>query len=316
MPNHKIFNASKIDEGKRLDNFLFEKGVFHTRSQIKKMIDKKLVLLNGKAVKAGVKIKKNSIIKVTIPEVIKTELIPCEIELDFIYEDSSIAVINKPPGLVVHPAPGHESDTLVNAILNRVKDLKPILGELRPGIVHRLDKDTSGVIVVAKDQKSLFNLSGQFKERKVKKIYHVLTVGEIPVKSFCIDKQVIRSERDRKKMAASSVKGRKAQTFFNVIEKFKGVTYLEAMPKTGRTHQIRVHLSNEGYPIVGDQLYLKNKRISEIKDKEVRARLSSFPRQALHAHVLEIAHPESNKQMKFTAPIPEDMNALIKFLRS
>jgi 23S rRNA pseudouridine1911/1915/1917 synthase len=319
MPRDFSFRISSSDQGTRLDKLLSEKNIARSRAQIKRLFEQGAVYVDGKPAKGSRKGKEGQLVLVTIPDekgVIR--IIPEDIPLDILFEDSDIIVVNKQAGLVVHPAPGHRSGTLVNALIARIRDLKPIQGELRPGIVHRLDKETSGVIVIAKNESSLNNLANQFKERLVTKIYRSIVVGSAKEDEIVTAKAIGRSDRDRKKMSAVTVagKGRVARTSFKIIERFDDLLYVEARPETGRTHQIRVHLANLGLPVVGDKLYLKDKKVLEISEREVRSRILEFPRQALHALSLTISHPATGQKMRFDATVPEDMAGLLDFLRS
>jgi len=314
MQPSQVFIVSEKDKNKRLDTFLHEKGLSKSRSQIKKLIDKSYVTVDRETVKAGFCLKVGQNIKVTLPTVKSIKLEKEDLNLDIVYEDSSLIVVNKPAGMVVHPAPGHRKGTLVNALLSKIKDLKPIMGELRPGIVHRLDKDTSGIIIVAKDETSMFHLAEQFRKRTVEKTYNAIVLGDFN-KDVSSDMKIGRSDRDRKKMSAKRNKGREALTFFKAKERFQDFSFIEAKPKTGRTHQIRVHLANLGYPIVGDKLYLKSKMLSKIKSKELTEKVTLFERQALHAYSIKFNHPTSKESVYFKVDLPADMKELLRFLR-
>jgi 23S rRNA pseudouridine1911/1915/1917 synthase len=304
------FQAIQSDSGKRLDKFLSEKGQFVSRSQIQKLIENGGIKIDCEVCKASYKLKPGQSIEVVLEDRSDIKIKAQEIPIEIIFEDQSIIVINKPAGMVVHPAPGHNDNTLVNAIMAKVKDLRPIMGELRPGIVHRLDKETSGVIVVAKDEFSLANLSSQFKNRIVEKVYHAIAVGQPKENNLIAIKSIGRSRVDRKKMSVTAKKGREAITFFKVLHRKCGLSYIEAKPKTGRTHQIRVHLSDLGFPIVGDKIYLKEKRLCEIEDGEIRQLVSDFPRQALHAYSISFLHPVSGDKLFFSVNVPQDIQAL------
>lgn len=245
---------------------------------------------------------------------------PEAIPLQILYQDSHIAVINKPAGLVMHPAPGHSSGTLVNALLYHCPDLAGIGGEIRPGIVHRLDKDTSGTIVVAKNAAALENLAKQFKTRTVQKIYLALVYGELGANRGTITLPIGRHPLHRKRMSTITQKGRTAETSWKVRERFQGITLLELTLKTGRTHQIRVHCAAVGNPIVGDQLYgsrkwLKDRaRLLPGVSSSMAARLKAIHRQMLHAWRLGLTHPDTGEDMTFESPIPEDMEVLMEKL--
>jgi len=294
-------NVPLADIGKRIDVFLASE-MDYTRSYIKKLILEGLVLVNDDTVKPNYKLKENDKITVNIPEAGKIDIEPENIPLDILYEDEDIIVINKPQGMVVHPAPGNYSGTLVNALLYHCKNLSGINGVLRPGIVHRLDKDTSGVMVVAKNDKAHLSLVNQIKDRKVLKKYVAVVEGVIKEDEGYVEAPIGRHHADRKKMAVVE-DGRYALTLYKVLERFKNNTYVEAVIKTGRTHQIRVHMAYIGHPIVGDAVYGYKKQKFNLKG------------QALHARLLGIIHPAKNEYMEFEAPLPEYFVKLIEKIR-
>lgn len=273
-----------------------------SRAMIQKLLEQEKIKVNGKKEKASYKTKLGDIIEVEdiIPREI--ELKAQDIPLDIIYEDSDIIVVNKPKGMVVHPANGNPDGTLVNAVMNICKDsLSGIGGEIRPGIVHRLDKDTSGLLIVAKNDKAHINLSEQIKNREITKKYIALVRGVIKENYATIDMPIARSDKDRKKMAVKK-DGKNAVTHFTVIKRYKGYTLLDIKIDTGRTHQIRVHLSEIGYPIVGDFVYSNGKNPFGVVG------------QMLHAKSLEFKHPITGKQMKLEAPLPEYFEEILNKL--
>ncbi|QSZ28024.1 RluA family pseudouridine synthase [Aceticella autotrophica] len=294
-------NVPLADIGKRIDVFLASE-MDYTRSYIKKLILEGLVLVNDDTVKPNYKLKENDKITVNIPEAEKIDIEPENIPLDILYEDEDIIVINKPQGMVVHPAPGNYSGTLVNALLYHCKNLSGINGVLRPGIVHRLDKDTSGVMVVAKNDKAHLSLASQIKDRKILKKYVAVVEGVIKEDEGYVEAPIGRHHADRKKMAVVE-DGRYALTLYKVLERFKNNTYVEAVIKTGRTHQIRVHMAYIGHPIVGDTVYGYKKQKFNLKG------------QVLHARLLGIIHPAKNEYMEFEAPLPEYFVKLIEKIR-
>jgi len=296
-----VLQGEKEDEGKRIDVFLAAE-LDYTRSYIKKLIVDELVFVNGKTVKPSYKVKENDEVAVNIPEAEKIDVLPENIPLDILYEDDDIIVINKPQGMVVHPAPGNYSGTLVNALLYHCKNLSGINGILRPGIVHRLDKDTSGVMVVAKNDKAHISLSNQIKERSVFKKYVAIVEGVIKDEEGKIEAPIGRHPVDRKKMAVIE-DGRYALTLYKVLERFKENTLVEAVIKTGRTHQIRVHMAYIGHPVVGDHVYGFKKQKFKLEG------------QALHSRVLGFMHPTKGVYMEFEAPLPEYFVRLIEILR-
>ena len=273
-----------------------------SRSMIQKMLDEGKILVNGKQEKASYKTKLND--KISVEEVIakEIELKAQDIPIEVIYEDSDIIVVNKPKGMVVHPANGNPDGTLVNAIMNICKDsLSGIGGEIRPGIVHRIDKDTSGLLIIAKNDKAHINLSEQIKNREITKKYVALVRGVIKENNATIDMPIGRSDKDRKKMAVRK-DGKNAVTHFDVVKRYNGYTYLDIKIDTGRTHQIRVHLAEIGYPIVGDGVYSNGRNPFGVEG------------QMLHAKSLEFKHPVTGKIMKLEAPLPEYFESVLKEL--
>lgn len=267
------------------------------------MIDEGNILVNSKKVKASYKVQVNDTITIHIAEPKETELIAQDIPLEIVYEDNDIIVINKPKGLVVHPANGNPDGTLVNAIMAICKDsLSGIGGEIRPGIVHRLDKDTSGLIIVAKNDLAHVNISEQIKDRKVKKTYLALVRGIVKENQATINMPIGRNSKDRKKMGVTK-DGKNAITHFEVLERFDKYSFLEVNIETGRTHQIRVHLSEIGYPVVGDATYSNGKNEFGIEG------------QCLHAYRLEFEHPTTHEKMKLEANIPQYLKDVLNKLR-
>lgn len=292
----------KVETGAdRLDKYLAENAPL-TRSRVKNAILSGEALVNGKAAKPGDKLRAGDVVTLRLEEPKQAAAAPEEIPIDIVYEDSFIAVVNKPQGMVVHPAPGNLSGTMVGALLFRIKDLSGIGGELRPGIVHRLDKDTSGLLVVAKNDAAHLSLSKQIAERSMKRVYAAIVHGNILKDEMTIDKPIGRSRRDRKKMAVDPA-GRKAVTHVKVLERFGEFTFIEASLETGRTHQIRVHMASIGHPVAGDAAYgPKKPRLHENG-------------QLLHAKELKLRHPETNEQMVFYAPLPDYFERALKKLR-
>lgn len=290
----------KVEEtGIRLDAYITSKLEDLSRNMVQKLIKKGDILVNNKEEKESYKVQKGDQILVVIPKPEEKGLKKQEIPLDIIYEDEDILVVNKPKGMVVHPANGNPDGTLVNAIMAICKDsLSGIGGEIRPGIVHRLDKDTSGVIIIAKNDKAHINLSEQIKNHEVKKTYIAIVRGVIKENQATINMPIGRSEKDRKKMAVTK-KGKEAITHFKVLKRFSDYTVLEVNIETGRTHQIRVHLAQIGYPCIGDETYSSGKNRWGIKG------------QALHAKSLEFKHPITGKKMKLEAELPEYMKEII-----
>lgn len=299
-----LFIVDEDNAGKRLDVFLTENFDDLSRSYIDKLVSEGRALVNGKRVKSGYKIKAGDKVQISIPSPEPLEVKAENIDLDILYEDNDIIVINKPRGMVVHPAAGNHTGTLVNALLNHCKDsLSDINGVIRPGIVHRIDKDTSGVLVVAKNNKSHSRLSEKLKEHDIQRVYVALAEGIIAEDSGKIDAPIGRHPIERKKMAINMKNGRKAVTYFKVLERFKSATLVEARLETGRTHQIRVHLSFIGHPLVGDPLYGKRKQKIDFKG------------QALHAKLLGFVHPAREQYVEFEAALPKELEELIEKYR-
>jgi 23S rRNA pseudouridine1911/1915/1917 synthase len=313
---HFSITVTKRGEGRRLDRFLSEANLNLSRSQAKNLIDKRLILLNQRTTKPSVHIKTGDIVSGTLPEPKPPFLEPEPLPLAVLYEDPSIIVIDKPPGTVVHPAYGNPSGTLVNALLYHCKDLGGINGVLRPGIVHRLDKDTSGVMVVAKDDEAFHHLSKQFKNRTVKKTYWAIVYGKFSQYEGLIDSAIGRHPIKRKRMSTRTKRGRAAITLWKKVEEFDSSTLLEIFPQTGRTHQIRVHLSSVGHPILGDPLYGRKGRPGTIHDPVLKECVKRVNRQALHAKQLEFTHPRTGERVQFESPIPQDMREVLECLRS
>ena len=293
---------NKSETGERIDKYLSSHFEDFSRSYIQKLIENSKIKVNSNPVQNSYLIKENDDIKVIIDKAKKSSIKAVDIELDIIYEDSDIIIINKDADMVVHPAPGHYDDTIVNALLAHTDDLSAINGVKRPGIVHRLDKDTSGLLLVAKNDKSHKELSRQFKKREVDKYYIALLKGVLPYKKGKIDAPIGRHPNQRKKMAVRKRKSKKAVSRFKILESFKDYTLVEVKIETGRTHQIRVHFAYLGYPIVGDEKYGS-------KDN-LRAK-----RQLLHAKKLLFKHPSTGKRMEFEAKIKTDFKEILKKLR-
>jgi 23S rRNA pseudouridine1911/1915/1917 synthase len=303
------FRADAIYRGIRLDVFLAERLPDCSRSFAGQLIAGERVKVNGQTRKPGYRLKAGDTVSGCIPAPKPSGFLPEPLPLHILYEDPDIVVIDKPPGLVVHPAPGHDSGTLVNALLFHCPDLGAIGEELRPGIVHRLDKDTSGTLVVAKNARAMEQLAAQFKERRVRKDYLALVCGEMAADCGTIRLPVGRHPVDRKRMSTHSRKGREAETGWRVARRLGGFTLLELRLKTGRTHQIRVHCAAIRRPIVGDPVY--GGRKASGGRVEIQALLASVGRQMLHAWRLEILHPRTGDRMVFESPLPEDMARLI-----
>ena len=309
------FIINKSQCGQRLDIFLAQCGADISRSHVKYVIEEGDVLVNGKVPKVSQHLKEGDVIILTQRPPIEAAAAAQEMPLDIVYEDEAIIVINKPAGMVVHPAPGNPNNTLVNALLFHCHDLSGIGGVLRPGIVHRLDKDTSGLIVAAKSDDAHRQLSAQFEKHDVHKKYLALVWGDVKGSHGEIVLPVGRHTTNRKKMSTKSKRGKDALTLWKVRERYDVATLLEVEIKTGRTHQIRVHLSDRGYPVIGDAVYGNSAKINTIKDPLLKAKIKEFNRQALHAAQLSFIHPLKNERMVFTADMPQDLADLCAQLR-
>jgi 23S rRNA pseudouridine1911/1915/1917 synthase len=313
---HFSINVTKRDEKRRLDQFLSETNLNLSRSQAKNLIQKHHILLNQNPAKPSAHIRAGDIISGTLPQPESLSAKAEPLPLTILYEDSSIIIIDKPSGMVVHPAYGNLSGTLVNALLYHCKDLTGINGVIRPGIVHRLDKDTSGVMVVAKNDEAYHHLARQFKNRTVGKVYFAIVYGKFGEDEGLIDSAIGRHPSERKRMSTRAKKGRMAITHWKKIEQLDGFTLLEIFPQTGRTHQIRVHLSSTGHPLLGDPLYGRKGRPGTIRDPVLRECVKRMNRQALHAKRLEFIHPQTGERVQFVSPIPQDMKEVLEWLRS
>jgi 23S rRNA pseudouridine1911/1915/1917 synthase len=297
--------------GQRLDVFLSQEIADVSRSQLARQIGQAAVTVNGAAGVPSRKLHAGDVIVWEPPPVVATEIAAEAISLTIVHEDQWLVVVDKPAGLVVHPAPGHEAGTLVNALLAHCKDLRGIGGELRPGIVHRIDKDTSGLLVVAKDDATMNALGAAFKAHTIERVYEALVAGAPPGASGRIDTFYGRDPRERKKFSSRVRSGKRAVTNWRLTEKFAGAARMEARLETGRTHQVRVHLAALGCPLLGDKVYGRPPR-----DLAVRAIADVLGRQALHARLLGFVHPATGKQMTFSSELPPDMRTALAALEA
>jgi 23S rRNA pseudouridine1911/1915/1917 synthase len=307
--------VEKADRGKRLDLFLAEQLPVPSRAQIQRYIREGCILLNAARAKIGTRVKQGDLIKGHIPAPMLAKALPEDLPIRLIYEDADIVVVDKPAGMAVHPAGRIQSGTLVNALLFRLQDLQGVGGVLRPGIVHRLDKGTSGVMVVAKNDPAHAALVRQFKGREVKKIYLALVYGAVKGAEGSINAPMGRHPIDRKRFSLRTRQPKEALTEWRVKERFEGITLVEVAPRTGRTHQIRVHMAARGYPLVGDPLYTKKKRLAQIEDPVLKGRIEALGRQALHASSLAFRHPSTGGIVEFTAPLAADIEKILEVLR-
>ena len=290
--------------GERLDVFLVRQQPDFSRAHVQKLLRDGGALVDGRVRKANYKLNGNEIITLTIPEAESVEIKAEDIPLDILYEDEDIIVVNKARGMVVHPASGVNTGTLVNALLFHCQDLSGINGEIRPGIVHRLDKDTSGVMVCAKNDKAHINLAEQIRTKSAHRIYRAVVHGNIKEEAGIIKGDIGRHLTDRKKMAIVQENGKSAVTHFKVLERFGDYTLVECQLETGRTHQIRVHMTSIGHPLVNDPKYGPRKTTP-----------FAIAGQALHSLLLTLRHPSTGAEMQFEAPLPEDMEKILTALR-
>ena len=291
------------DQQMRLDKYLAEQFPEQTRSYLQKLIKDGEVTVNGKNVKTGYQLSKGDEVSVNIPEPKELDVEPQQMDLDIVYEDDDVILINKPKGMVVHPAPGHTTDTLVNGLLYHCKDnLSGINGVARPGIVHRIDRDTTGILIVCKNDMSHNSIAAQLKEHSINRRYRALVHGNIKTDEGTVEGPIGRHPVDRKKMAINERNGKPAVTHYKVLERFGNYTFIECVLETGRTHQIRVHMSSIGFPLVGDEVYGPAKCPFKLQG------------QCLHAMVLGFVHPRTGEYMEFSADLPEYFENLLKKL--
>ena len=301
--NNQIIEVTEEWAGGRIDRYLSETLEEMTRSYLQKLVKEGSVTVNGKCVKASYIVETGDIISLEIPEQKEPDILPEEIPLDILYEDQDVILINKPKGMVVHPAAGHYTGTLVNALMYHCRDeLSGINGVLRPGIVHRIDMDTTGVIIACKNDMAHNSIAAQLKEHSITRRYVALVHGDIK-EDGTVDAPIGRHTTERKKMSVRRDGGKEAVTHYHVLQRYKGYTLIECRLETGRTHQIRVHMSSIGHPLVGDTLYGPAK--------------CPFPLQGqtLHAYVLGFVHPRTGEYMEFTASLPEYFSSLVNSLQ-
>lgn len=292
------------EAGVRIDRYLSEKNEELSRSYLQKLLKEQQVSVNGRAVKANYKVQADDQIQVQLPDLVQPDILPEEIPLDILYEDDDLMVINKPKGMVVHPSAGHTSGTLVNAILAHCgENLSGINGVMRPGIVHRIDKDTTGALLVCKNDAAHRNLAEQLKEHSIKRRYRAVVRGNLKDDEGTIEGPIGRHPTDRKKMAINRKNGKEAVTHYKVLERFGDCTYIECRLETGRTHQIRVHMTSIGHPLLGDEVYGSGRNPYHLQG------------QALHAMILGFEHPSTKEYMEFIAPLPEYFVKLLNKLR-
>lgn len=298
------YELTADESGERIDKFLSRNCENLSRSYIQKLLKDGNIMVNKLAVKANYKITSGDVIQIRIPESEPLDILPEDIPLDILYEDSDILIVNKPKGMVVHPSPGHYTHTLVNAVLYHCGgNLSGINGVIRPGIVHRIDMNTTGSLLICKNDRAHQILAEQLKEHSITRRYHAIVHGNIKEDSGTVDAPIGRHPADRKKMSTKSQHGRHAVTHYRVLERFGSYTYIECELETGRTHQIRVHMSSIGHPILGDDVYGPARCPFKLEG------------QTLHAKTLGIVHPSTKEYMEFDAPLPQYFQNLLTMLR-
>ena len=302
----KEYFTVENQEGERIDRYLSEEMEDRSRSYIQKLIKDQYVIVNQKPVKANYRLSLGDMVEITLPEAKEPDIIPENIPLDILYEDQDIIIVNKPKQMVVHPAPGHYSGTLVNALMYHCgQELSGINGTMRPGIVHRIDMDTTGSLIVCKNDMAHQSLSEQLKVHSIKRVYVAIVHGNIKEDNGTVNAPIGRHPTERKKMSIHTKNGRNAITHYKVLERFGEYTYIQCALETGRTHQIRVHLASIGHPLVGDQVYGPRK--------------CPFPKlqgQTLHAKTLGIIHPRTGEYLEINAPLPDYFIELLDRLRN
>lgn len=301
----ELYEVLNEQEGERLDKFLSIIYPDQSRSFFQKIIKDNKILVNDKPEKANYRIKYDDIINITIPDAVETQIVPEDIPIDIIYEDDDVLIVNKPKGMVVHPSAGHYTGTLVNAIMYHCKDsLSGINGEIRPGIVHRIDMDTTGSLIVCKNDESHINIARQIKDHTVNRIYEGIVIGNLKDDDGTIEGPIGRHPIDRKKMCINEKNGKPAITHYKVLERFGNYTYAQFKLETGRTHQIRVHMSSIGHPLLGDTLYSSGK-----------SAFKNLQGQTLHAKTIGFIHPRTNEYVEFSAPLPNYFEKLLNQLK-
>lgn len=301
-----IIKVTSGESGARADKLLSDRLEGFTRSYIKKIIDEGALLINGKPSKGSVKLKEGDELSVDIPEPTEPDILPENIPLNIVYEDEHLLVVNKPQGMVVHPAPGNYTGTLVNALMHHCKgELSGINGVLRPGIVHRIDKNTSGLLMVAKTNAAHLSLAEQIKEHSFSRRYKTIAYGTFKEEEGTVNAPIGRNKKNREKMCVTTENSKEAVTHYRLLEQFSGCALVECILETGRTHQIRVHMSHIGHPVMGDDVY-------GIKKEKFQGLCG----QLLHAYLLGFVHPATGEYMEFTAPLPQHFEDVLKKLRN
>ena len=301
------------EAGERLDVFVSRWLPDVTRSRVQNLLSEGMILVDGKTVKAGYKLKTGNVVQVVLPQLKELSAEPEAMDLEILYEDDDLAIVNKPRGLVVHPAAGHESGTLVNGLLHHFQGkLSGINGVMRPGIVHRIDKDTSGLLVICKSDRAHQGLSDLLKDHDIERVYHAVVHGSFSKTEGTVDAPIGRMDSDRKKMCVRA-DGRRAITHYRVLEQYDGFSYVELRLETGRTHQIRVHMRSIGHPLLGDEVYGAAKENTKL-EKMLKGK-DFWPGQILHAKVLGFVHPVSGKYIEFNSELPAYFQTVLEYLQ-
>lgn len=314
MKTH-FLRIESSDEGDRLDSYLVKKRLLPSRSQIQRLIEQEKIKVNGFTAKASYLVKAKDTITVDIPLPVESVLIPENLPIHIVYEDDDIVVVNKEAGMVVHPGAGNKRGTLVNALLFHCKNLSGVGGVMRPGVVHRLDKETSGLIIFAKNDEAHLHLANQFKKRTLKRHYKALVYGKFEQTQGEFSAPIGRHPVQRKKMSTKSKHGKSALTLWKIVESFDQISLIDAILGTGRTHQIRVHFSDAGHPVVGDSKYGGLGRVKNIVDPKLKSEVSKLPYLLLHSESLSVIHPRTAEVMKFNTPLPDYFQKILKVLR-
>ena len=312
------FDIKKAFEDRRIDRYLASRLPDYSRTFLQKLVKEGAVLVNGRTIKSSYDIQKGDFISVRVPVLEESKIVPEDIPIDIVYEDDYLMLINKPYDMVVHPAGRHHCGTVVNALAFHCQNLSQVNGPLKAGIVHRLDRDTSGIMLTIKSDAVHSQIAMQFEKRSVKKEYLAVVEGELMLDSDEISLPIARHIIDSQKMAVRHDIGKEAVSIYEVVERFRGYTLVKVMPKTGRTHQIRVHMRAIGHPVVADFMYSSQEScyLSDLlQKKREEGELPIIDRQALHAHRIEFFHPIHNKKMEFEVDLPDDISALVKTLR-
>ena len=301
------------EAGERLDVFVSRWLPDVTRSRVQNLLSEGMILVDGKTVKAGDKLKTGNLVQVVLPQLKELSAEPEAMDLEILYEDDDLAIVNKPRGLVVHPAAGHESGTLVNGLLHHFQGkLSGINGVMRPGIVHRIDKDTSGLLVICKSDRAHQGLSDLLKDHDIERVYHAVVHGSFSKTEGTVDAPIGRMDSDRKKMCVRA-DGRRAITHYRVLEQYDGFSYVELRLETGRTHQIRVHMRSIGHPLLGDEVYGAAKENTKL-EKMLKGK-DFWPGQILHAKVLGFVHPVSGEYIEFNSELPAYFQTVLEYLQ-